>query len=532
MNLTKTGLARKIAARFGFVPARAERAFPAARVNRLTQDWRSFGISLDSLLNQDLATLRTRARDLQESNEYFQKFLSMLKANVCGDSGMSLKNKATDPPRKEGNKIVNGPLDYLANKLIEDAFWEWGKKENCTVAKNLSWAQVQNLALETAGTDGETLWKMVIGKEAGNKFNFALQPIETDRIDSTRNQTLAGGASIKLGVQRNSFGQITHYWLHDGDPTDQLTSSGNWTSRPYPAAEFVHPHLIRRIGQTRGIPWAAAAMMRLKMLADYEEAELVGSVAASRKMAFLTKSVGSGAEYSGPNADGGGKYMDAEAGMVEELPQGMDVKVVDWNHPNSVFGQFTGDCLRAAACALCVSHPNLANDYANVNFSSGRMARLEEVEHWKMLQFWFADTFHTPIFSAWLDSALMSNAIKVELAGGKTITLPPTKFEKFNQPAWHGRRWTWLDPTKEVSAKISEINSGFTSLTRVLAELNIDRDELFDEIESDRAEIERRKIMLPELYENAAQQGVNQPETPGESETPEATKPPQKKEVA
>lgn len=485
------------------------RSFPAAAVNRLTNDWRTQGISIDSILQQDLPTLRSRSRDLQEGNEYFQRYLWMLKCNVLGQWGMPLKNRAVDLPTFKDGKIIPGKPDMLANQLIQDHWWEWGKKENCTISKNMTFQQVEELSLETWGTDGETLWRMVIGSAAKNRYGFALQAIETDRIDTLKTCVLPNGNKVRMGVEKNADGEKVAFWLLDADPTDSYFGRG-YTSKRYDANEFVHPHLLRRIGQSRGWPLAAAALLRLKMLAGYDEATTVGARAAAARMAFLKKTPDAGGVgYTGQSAETGGKYMDAEPGTIEELPAGMEVQVVDWNQPNGQYEPFVKACLRGIAAGFNVSYPTLANDYGEVNFSSGRMSQLEERELWKKLQGWFASEFHTPIFSKWLEVSLLSGAIDMQLASGNTISLPASKLKKFNQPSWQGRRWSWVDPEKEIKAKVAEIRACLTSPTRAILELGEDEDELLDEIEAFRKKAEARGLTFPDLFDEH-----KQPETP------------------
>jgi len=389
--------------------------------------------------------------------------------------------------------------------LIGDAWWEFLKAKNFTTAKNLTGIEGQCMAIEELGTCGETLWRMIRGPEAGNRFNFTLQPIAIDRLHHESNYNLANGNKVRMGVEKNMRGEVVAYWLTDGDPTDILyQKSDSYSPKRYDAKDFIHLFLKRRIGQTRGVPWAAASMLRLKMLSDYDEAEIVGSVAASRKMAFLTKGVAGGQDYTGEAASGGGKYMDAEAGMVEELPFGTDIKVLDWNHPNSIYGDFTSACLRGIACGLNVSYPNLANDYASVNFSSGRMARLEEVEFWKSIQMVFSCGFMEPIFAAWLEMALLSGAIKYALPSGREIVLPASKLEKFNQPRFYGRRWQWLDPTKEVAAIAEQLRLKLTTRTKVAADLGEEFLEILDELEAESEEAAKRGITFPEDVEQSA----------------------------
>lgn len=459
------------------------------------------GISIDSILSRDLDVLRARSRDLSENNEYFQKFLTMLKCNTVGDAGMTLKNKASEPLSFQNGELIPGKLDKLANKLIEDSWFEWGKKENCTVSKDLTLTQVQHLAVEEWGTCGETLWQFVYGPEADNKFGFALKPVVIDRLLTQQQYNSPNGNKIRLGVEKNDNFKTLRYWLTKTDPTDFIANVGkSYSAEGHDAKDFVHLFLKRRIGQSRGVPWAAAALMRIKMLAGYEEAVVDGSRAAACKMGFLTKT-GTGVEYAGENADGGGKYMDAEPGLLEELPQGMDIKTVDWGLPGDQYGPFVSACIRGMACGLNVSYPNLANDYSSVNFSSGRMARMEETEFWKFCQAAFISDFIEPIFGKWLEFSLLNQAI---IYPGSGKALPRSLFQKFNAPNFHGRRWGWVDPTKEVAALAEELRLKLNSHTRICAERGFDRDELFDEIADDKAAAEARGITIPDEAELAA----------------------------
>jgi lambda family phage portal protein len=469
--------------RLGYAPIRKQqRDFNAAGINRLTADWTTTPLSLNSILLKDLDVMRARVDDLAtRNNPYLVKFVQMTVSNVLGHEGITLKNKASDPVGFKAGKIIPGALDVLANKLIEDAFWDWGKKENCTVAKDLTWLEATQLSLRTCTKHGETIWKKVRGREAGNKYQFAIQPIATSRIDTTRVENLPDGGTIRMGIQRNAAGLKTHIWLFDADPNDNFRV-GARNSKPYPASEFVHPYIIHEIGQVRGFPWAAPALLRSKMLDGYEEAHLEGTRAAACKMGFIkTTPEAGGATYTGEQADGGGKYMDAEPGMIEELPVGKEFQPADWGYPNGGYGEFVKDCLRGIAAGLGVSYNTLANDLEGVNFSSGRLGLMDEREFWKCLQSWFWTNFCTPIFSEWLESALMAGAIALELPSGDRKPLPATKFQKFNQPCWHGRRWQWVDPTKEVTAKESEMANYVTSPSRVLAELGADEDEVLQE---------------------------------------------------
>ena len=72
---------------------------------------------------------------------------------------------------------------------------------------------------------------------------------------------------------------------------------------------------------------------------------------------------------------------------------------------------------------------------------------------------------------------------------------------------FHGRRWGWVDPTKEVNAKAEELRLGITSHTRILSELGIDRDELFAEIEQDKLAAAAHGFELPQVGDVVAMVG-------------------------
>lgn len=475
------------------------RAFQAASVNRLTGDWSVLNTSADTSLVRGLSNLRARSRDLLENNDYFQRYLSLLKTNIAGPDGICLKNKAierTTVDQKTGKILTS--LDVLANRQIEDAWGEWGKKENCTVSKDQSWKDLQAMAVESIGTDGEFLARKLYGKNARNKFGFALQLLPADVIDIDHNVELKGGSRIRMGVEKDAMGMVVAYHIRTQNPAELSfpSVSYNMERERVLAKDIIHPFLMRRIGQTRGFPWAAAVMERQKMLHGYDEAELVAARTGASKHGFFKRTTPN-ASYKGETDGEGNRMMDAEPGTWEELPPGLEPVTIDWQHPSGNYDPYVKACLRAIAAGLLVSYPTFANDYAGINFSSGRLSRLEEIELWKYLQRWLTEHFHDDIFSDWLESAMDFGS----------VNLPMEKFEKFNAATWRGRRWSWFDPGKEVKARISELNSGLTSLTRVLAEIGVDRDELLDEIQDDQAALEARGITLPELYQ-AIQQKV------------------------
>jgi lambda family phage portal protein len=419
------------------------------------------------------------------NNCYAQKFLTMMKCNVLGEYGLLLKNKAKDPPSK-GNPA--GALDKYANRVIEDSFWEWGKKENCTVCKTMTWGDVQSVCIEAVGRDSECLVRMVRGFP--NAFGFALQVIESDYLDVEKNETLSNGNQIRMGVELNVWRQPVAYHILKSHPNDSFFPSQSQGREYYrvPADEIVHPFMLRRIEQTRGTPLLATVMYQMNMIGKYEEAEVTAARAGACKTGFYT-SEGGAQEFTGAKDESGNFLSEVEPGTFEKLPQGWDIKTVDWSHPNTAYQTFMKTALRSIASGLNVSYNTLANDMESVNFASGKLGIEEERQYWRSMQSWFSCHFATPIFESWLDTVLFNQKVK----------LPYSKLAKFNSPDWRGRRWDYINPEQEVSAKIKAVRAGLTSISRVLAERGLDRDEVFEEIAEDQARAKEMGIDLPEI---------------------------------
>lgn len=61
--------------------------------------------------------------------------------------------------------------------------------------------------------------------------------------------------------------------------------------------------------------------------------------------------------------------------------------------------------LREMAAGVGVSYESLSRDYSQSNYSSSRLALLDERSLWRVLQGWLIRDHLTPIYRAWLDAA-------------------------------------------------------------------------------------------------------------------------------
>ena len=432
--------------------AALQRTYAAAQINRLTSDFVSTRTSANMELRRGLRTLRARARELARNDDYMKRFLSMTASNVIGPSGIKLQPRAMD---------ASGNPDERLNKAVSRAWERWSHKEFASASGKLSWRDAQRLHVRTLARDGETLAQFV---EADNPFGFALKFVNVDWLDETYNVINPdNGNRVLMSVEVDSFGREVAYYLTPPAYDYLYPENGRARQRQRVLADdFIHDFLIfEDEEETRGLPWAHTAMLRLHNLGQYEEAEIIASRVAACKGAYLIPPVDDSDAGLGDD-DLHPQLPDSiEPGMTEELPPGYDVKVVDPTHPNANVAGFSKVILRGVAAGLDVDYVTLANDLEDVNFSSMRGGLIETRDVYRGIQAHTVEHFCRPVYLRWLRAAIFMGAIDGARAAD---------FSRLAEPKWQPRGWDWVDPMKDVQATVLAINNGLDSHIDALAE--------------------------------------------------------------
>ncbi|MEW6314641.1 MAG: phage portal protein [Pseudomonadota bacterium] len=478
-------------------PKKQQRAFDAARVNRLTSSWLGTAHTIDMELRGDLDRLRARSRDQANNNDYIRRFLRMVERNVAGPSGFTLQSRAVD---YVNGKAIPATLD---NAAIERAFYRWSRKGVCEVTGRMSFADVQRNLVKAVARDGEALVRKVMGADAGNPFGIALQVLDVSRLATMVNRAPANGqTAIIMGVEINDFQRPIAYHLYEHPPGSMM---GQGKTIRIPSEDVFHLYLPEHAEQTRGIPWAHTAMLRLHNLKGYEEAAVIASRVGAAKMGFFTTPDGSAAGLASDQDSAGEFITDAEAGTFEVLPDGYKFESFNPDYPQQQYGDFVKSCLRGIASGMDISYNSLANDLEGVNYSSLRSGALEERDQWMTLQNWFAESFLTPLFEDWLRMALLNQQITIG-----TNALPLSRFDKFSEHLWQGRRWAWVDPMKDIEAARLAVQSGVQSPQQIAAQMGMDIEDVLDSIAAFEAMTKAKGVSVVSY----AQGGTTQPPAP------------------
>jgi lambda family phage portal protein len=455
-------------------PAPRRRAFEAAQTGNLFSDWLTATRSADADLRYTLKAMRARSRDLCQNNDYARRYLDLVAANIVGPKGIQLQVRAREP---------SGALDQGANQILERSFYEWGRAGTCTVDGRLSWVDAQRIFIESVARDGECFVLLI--RDTANAWNFRLQFIDPDLIDTEKNAQLANGGQIRMGIEVDGANRPVAYHIKSRHPDDYQTSRETREVR-VPAENVIHSYRMDRVGQTRGTPWTATAMTRLKMLGGYEESELVAARVSASKMGFFISPAGDEYLADGQEPDGNLR-MDVSPGTFEQLPSGVDFKQFDPQHPSTAFKDFEKAMLRGIASGLGVSYTSLANDLEAVSYSSIRQGLLEERDFWRVQQHWMIEHFCQPVYAAWLRATLD--------AGG--VNLPAAKYFKFLETQWVPRGWQWVDPRNEAEAQITAINNGLMTRTQALAERGLDIEDVLRERAAEDELMQAMGVSLP-----------------------------------
>jgi lambda family phage portal protein len=461
---------------------RVAREYRAASVSRLTGDWAVSQTTWQAEIYRSLRSLRARSRDMARNNPYMKKFLGTVRRNIVGPSGIRLQVRA---------KKSSDELDEVRNKIVEEAFAEWSLPENCSASGKYSWVDAQGYVVNTMARDGEVLCRLI---EADNPFGFSLAFYDVAYLDEGFNENLKNGNRVLMSVEVNTFNRPVAYYLTT--PQDFSPAVGQRLERVrVPASEVIHLYLpFEDEGVTRGVPWAHAAMYHLRILGQYEEAELINSRLSACKMGFVIPPAND--EDAGINeVDEAGNLIpperanitdNSEPGLWQELPPGYDVKTFDPEHPSGNFSPFTSAVLRGAASGLDVSYFSLANDLTAVNYSSARIGLLEDRDNYRAVQGFLVNHFCRRVYRAWLARAILTNALEGVL---------PSDFDRLKSPDFQPRGWAWVDPLKDIAARIMAIKFGLDTRSQTLSEGGQDFEDVVKRLAEEEAYIRKHGVL-------------------------------------
>jgi lambda family phage portal protein len=476
------------AGRRGWLSGFSLRGFQAAKTDRLLAQWTWDGGFTAQEIYGQLATIRARSRDMAKNSPHYKRWLDLLSTNIVGE-GFRLKSTPHD------GLPGNARLDKSAAQFIEYHWWRFcnlrdpqTRRTYCDASGRKTMAQMDRCNIQTWARDGEYFVEVV--RTADNPYGITFRIIRPDACDEkyhTPGVPADGHPMVHCGVERDK-GTLRPlaYYIRTVPGMADLTGPTGPLKR-VPAERIIHGFRAYDEDQPRGVPWAHSALIKMKMLDEYDRAELT----AARDEACSVRSY-KATQDANPNefadltkeensATANSLLMEKEPGQAEILPTGYEMQIHTPQHPNREVTAFKASMLKDAASGLGVEYSNFANDWSGVSFSSVRVGTISERDLRIVDQDDYIANCKSPMFLFWLDSFL-----RLDVSG----ELPIAKFDKFAEHEFRGRRWMWVDPMKDMEAAQVAVQRGWKTNTQVASDLGTDFE---DNIEVLREEQQRSR---------------------------------------
>lgn len=456
--------------------------------------------------------MRSRSRALIRDASYAKRAKTIVVNNIIG-SGIGVQAQV---------KTSRDSLNSRVNDEIEALWNSWSQAEFCHTGGSLHFPDIERQAMGQVFETGEIFIRKHYRSFGGSGVPFALEIIEPERVlDDMQPLSLLQNAKIRMGVETDEFYRPLAYWIRKLHPGELRVMPGETDAiERIPAEQMLHLRIIDRWPQTRGEPWLHTVIRKLNDLDSYTEAEIIAARASASYMATIETP-----QDWGDQTSTGGREVVLEPGMVERLAPGEKFTFHTPNRPNQQIDPFMRLLLREIAAGTGASYESLSKDYSQSNYSSSRLALLDDRDLWRAFQSWFIRYFRIPVHRDWMQQAVFSGT-------AKTVSVEAfmTDPEKFCAVRFKPRGWTWIDPEKEVAAYKEAIRCGFTTTTDVISLTGGGKD-IEDVLDERRQELNMmaEKDLMFDTDPDAEKSGKQEPPEPvkklEEEEPPKRLKP-------
>lgn len=366
----------------------------------------------------------------------------------------------------------NGESDTKLNTAIEQAWLEWSERDTCRTAGQLCLSDLLRLVIGGVFQDGEAFIRKVPQAFGKGRIPLALEVIEPDLLldQSVSAFRTSKNHTVRLGVEVDQWNRSVAYWmsrLHPGDVSFASSIVALNSYQRIPADEIEHLYIIERWPQTQGTPWMHMVLRRLRDMGEYTQSEVIAARAAANIVVFIKRDPTS-EELDPDNLRQREPTVQTEPGEIQRLFGGESFEGFTPGRPNANVDAFMRYMLRETAAGVGISYESLSRDYSQSNYSSSRLALLDDRNLWRVLQGWLIRNYLTPIYRTWLDAAVISGVLDI-----------PDYFsnkKRYQAIRFKPRGWSWVDPQKEVQAYVLAVANGFMSRSDVISSIGNGQD--------------------------------------------------------
>ncbi len=407
----------------------------------------------------DRAILRNRCRHEAANNSYAAGIIRTLANDTVGTG-----------PRLQ---IVGG--DNTLNREVEQAFARF--------LADIDAARKLRLMRAAKVRDGGCFGVLTDNAARPTPVKLDLRLVEDERVsDAFVSSPTIGDDLWVEGIRFDASDNPVTYRVSREHPGDVRRVSGDEYD-DLPASVVVHYFNADRVGQARGIPEMAPAILlfaqlRRLTLASLDAAEAAANIALAIQSKFQ-------AADGEPEALDSFDIVDLERGLATIIPEGWELNQVRAEHPSTQYQDFKHELLNEIARCLNIPYNVAAGNSSDYNYASGR---LDHQLHHRTIQIernTLASVVLDPLLRAWLDEISARGLDVIDRAARSALPA-----DGLPEHAWHWDGFKHVDPVKEATADLVRLQARTTTLASVYAEQGKDWD-----TEIDQAAREREKLV-------------------------------------
>lgn len=451
--------------------ARPALDYNAAGMGRRLSTWFTTGSGPNAALLSSLNVLRDRSRDAVRKNVYAASVIETIVSNTVGAAGVNPQCIAPDETFR---------------KAAHQLWWDWSDEADADWRLDLY--GLQSLVMRSVATAGEVFVRFRVRRPSdGLSVPLQLQLLEAEHCPIDRNVILDDGNRVQAGIEFNNWGQRVAYWMYPRHPGESVTNTAPGVVNELvrvPAEDILHIFLPLRPGQLRGEPWLTRALIKIKDLEDYDDAELMRKKVAAAFVGFVERpdealptTFGETAVDDVDEAAAGVTAAVIEPGTLLDLKPGEKITLAEATDVGGQYEVFMKQQARMIATATGTLYEELTGDYSQGNDRTLRAAlnafqrRCEMWQHHVL-----AFSFCRPVWNRWVDMGVFAGALK-----------RPARIadRDLRRVKWQPQPWRYLHPVQDVEAQVATIRAGLATRSQMVSERGYDAQQLDEENKAD-----------------------------------------------
>jgi lambda family phage portal protein len=479
--------------------------------------WIGARTTADDAAEQDLEGLRIHCEELYRNNTIAHGAIEGRVSHEVG-TGILPQGRVTSDDEHIGEDQARA-----INQRLEDVVRRWS--ENGVDRTGLhSLVQIEKQVDREFAIYGESFIEVGDRGGADRPIPLVLDVISPLCIETP--PEASGDPNVRLGIRYDNDGRVLGYYKRRAHPYDTKRTDLQYDYIPRLDANghirMLHVFDPVFSGQTRGLPWMAAAINRLKDAEDIVEFTIISMQVEACFSAFVKPGKGGAAPHdmatgaaAATDADGN-RIEELRPGSVEYLNAGEEVEFGNPQRPGSTFLPMIQFTLRSISAALNYPYELLANDFFRTTFSSGRLSMMMGRLGFNMRRQVLVEKMLQPIWRRIVFESILVGELDGLVSTGEYAAAP----HRYERHIWQARSGiVHINPEQEVSAHQIELETNTNTLADIFAEGGLDWEDRLRQRYTERAKLVEQDVEL-EALRTRLRQELGLPSTSATEPTP------------